>query len=293
MSAEPVPFNPQLVFRYEPREYIDACPLCSYSVFTVVAHWDRYGYQTETMVCERCGLGFLNPRLSKDEYREFYETGKYRDLVKAWQRKPTTQPQERETFYALELLIFLAPFIKGHKTLLDIGGSSGVVAREVSRAFGLEATVLDPAAKETMHTSLEVIPGLIEDWEPQGRKFDVVTICQTIDHVLDPRAALTKAREVLNPDGLLFVDIVDFLAVARKEGRLEAAVKIDHPLYWSEASAAAALTDSGFRVLRRNYQAGGRHVGFACAPIEDHVGQFLYGGFGVIEQIRDLQTRRK
>jgi hypothetical protein len=94
----------------------------------------------------------------------------------------------------------------------------------------------------------------------------VVVLCQTIDHLLDVTGTLARVRDVIDDNGLLFVDIVDFRAAYLRQWSAEDAVKIDHPYYLVEASAEAFLARAGFEILRADYAADHLHVGYACRP---------------------------
>ncbi|HXE81366.1 MAG TPA: hypothetical protein VNK41_11475, partial [Vicinamibacterales bacterium] len=119
----------------QPVEAVVACNLCAGAEFVVLAHRDRYGYPVQAHACRRCGLIFLNPRMTAAAYARFYERV-YRPLVSAYHGKlidaRTIQDEQRDyaTKRAALLRAFLSP---SHATLLDIGGSTGVVAAHIAR----------------------------------------------------------------------------------------------------------------------------------------------------------------
>jgi len=261
----------------QPRQPVAACNLCGSATFVIVTHRDRYGYPAEAHGCRQCGLVFLNPVMTADAYGSFY-VGTYRPLVSAYHGRlidaRTIQAEQRE--YAAGRGDFLAPFLAGRTRmrLLDIGGSTGVVAHEWARRFGLEATVLDPAPLETAEAQalgLETIEGLVERHDFGARRFDVIALCQTIDHLLDVMGTLRRVRELIVDDGVLFVDIVDFRAAYLRNWSVEEAVKIDHPYYFVEFTAAAYLERCGFEILRVDYAADHLHVGYVCRPARARV----------------------
>src|SRR5262245_22683085 len=202
----------------EPLEALHACNLCGGSSFVVLTHSDRYGYPASAHACGRCGLVFLNPRMTAEAYGRFYD-GVYRPLVSAFHGRlidaVTIQDEQRQ--YAAERAAFVAPFLSRatQRTLLDIGGSTGVVAAHFASTFGLAATLIDPApleVEEARRLGLETVTGLVEHYDFGDRRFDVVLICQTVDHLLDVRGVLGRVRRLLSPQGRLFIDIVDFRA---------------------------------------------------------------------------------
>ena len=256
----------------QPKQTLTACNLCGAAEFVILAHRDRYGYPAEAQACRRCGLVFLNPRLTAEAYARFYD-GIYRPLVSAFHGRlidaRTIQAEQRE--YAAERAEFLRPFTNDttRRTLLDIGGSTGVVAAHFAREFGLEGTVIDPAPLEieqAQRLGLEAISGLVEHHDFGKRRFDVVTICQTVDHLLDIAGTLTRVRQLLTDDGVLFIDIVDFRAAYLRNWSVEDAIKIDHPYYLTEPTILAYLGSAAFGVLRSDYAADHLHVSYVCRP---------------------------
>lgn len=254
------------------KQTVTTCNLCGAAQFVILAHRDRYGYPAQAHACRTCGLVFLNPRLTAEAYARFYG-GIYRPLVSAFHGRlidaRTIQGEQRE--YAAERAEFLRPFITDGRgrTLLDIGGSTGVVAAHFAREFGLEATVIDPAPLEieqAQRLGLETISGLVEHHDFGSRRFDVVTICQTVDHLLDVAGTLTRVRQLLAGDGVLFIDIVDFRAAYLRNWSVEDAVKIDHPYYLTEPTMVAYLRRAAFEVLRSDYASDHLHVSYVCRP---------------------------
>ena len=256
----------------QPAGAVEACNLCGADGFVVIAQRDRYGYPAQAHACRRCGLVFLNPRMTGEAYGRFYD-GVYRPLVSAFHGRlidaDTIQAEQQE--YARAAATFTRPFLEpaGLGTMLDIGGSTGVVAGHFAAAFGLRGLVIDPAPLEierARQLGLETATGLVETHDFCGRRFDLVLICQTVDHLLDVAGTLARVRELISDRGLLFVDIVDFRAAYLRHWSVEDAVKIDHPYYLTEAVMLAYLRRAGFDVVRIDYAADHLHVGFACRP---------------------------
>jgi SAM-dependent methyltransferase len=263
-----------LAFDYDaqPKARVESCNLCGGSAFVGLTHRDRYGYPAAAVCCSSCGLVFLDPVMTADAYGRFYQRI-YRPLVSAYHGRlidaRTIQDEQRQ--YAAERGDLLEPAFagRGYRTLLDIGGSTGVVAHAFARRFNLRATVVDPAPLETAEAQalgLETIEGLIERIDLGERRFDVIMLCQTVDHLLDVTGTLRRVRELLTAEGLLFLDIVDFRAAYLRNWSVEEAVKIDHPYYLTEATATAYLIRTAFDVVRADYAADHLHVSYIARP---------------------------
>jgi hypothetical protein len=248
------------------------CNLCGGDRFVTLTHRDRYEYPAMADGCLRCGLVFLNPVMAASEYAEFY-TDVYRPLVSAYHGRlidaESIQDEQRE--YASSRADFIEPWMRERscKTLLDVGGSTGIVAHVMKARFDLLATVIDPAPLEidvARKLGLETVTSFVEDYDSGGATYDVIVLCQAVDHLLDVSLSLSKIRDLLSEWGLFFVDIVDFRAAYRRNGSVEEAIKIDHPYYLTDETMRGFLARSGFDVLAIDYAPDHLHVGYLCAP---------------------------
>jgi len=263
-----------LAFDYGARKTEDVaeCNLCGGTRLFEAASRDRYGYPASLQLCLRCGLGFLSPRFTAEEYGHFYGRV-YRPLVSAYHGRlidaDTVQDEQRA--YAAELLGFLRASLQHMPdTVLDVGGSTGVVSAAVSANFGAWATVIDPSQDELAHAAasgLETVSGFAEDVDLGDRKFGVVLLCQTIDHLLDVDSALRAIRGWVARDGHVFVDILDLELVALRQRSLEGAIKIDHPFYLTRDTALAFFSKVGLRPVAERRTDDG-HLGFLLEPAE-------------------------
>jgi SAM-dependent methyltransferase len=259
-------------FAAQPKTRVSACNLCGGTTFVTLTHRDRYGYPAEACGCRRCGLVFLNPVMSADAYGRFY-AGTYRPLVSAFHGRliDATTIQDEQRQYAADRLAFVEPHVAGTRgeTLLDIGGSTGVVAHAFAQRLGLRATVIDPSpleAAQAQRLGIETMTGLVESTDLGTRQFDVVIVCQTVDHLLDISGTLARVRSLLRQAGRLFIDIVDLRAGYLRNWSIEDTIKIDHPYYLTEETMSAYLARCGFEVLAIDYAADHLHVGYICRP---------------------------
>ncbi len=256
----------------QPKERVTACNLCGGSLLVTVSHRDRYGYPAEASACAACGLVVLNPRMTAPAYGRFYD-GVYRPLVSAFHDRlidaQTIQAEQLD--YAKDRARMVRPFFEGAglRTMLDIGGSTGVVAGHFATAFGLTGTLIDPAPLEVdvaRSLGLETITGLVEEHDFGSQRYDVVLICQTIDHLLDVTGTLRRVRDLLTDRGFLLVDIVDLRAGYLRNWSLEDTIKIDHPYYLTQETAEAYLRRAGLAVAAVDFAADHLHVSYLCRP---------------------------
>jgi 2-polyprenyl-3-methyl-5-hydroxy-6-metoxy-1,4-benzoquinol methylase len=200
--------------------------------------------------------------MTREAYRDFYKDGVYRKLVSTFHGRPinvdTLEPEQEK--YAEKVVRLLGNHPQAWRAeeplLLDVGGSTGVVAEAVAKRFSLKGTILEPSeaeGKRAKSRGLRVVPTTIEDWEPGCGLFHVVLLCQTIDHLLDIAGSLRTIRAALEDDGLFFVDFVE-----------NCAIKIDHPFHLTRDTTKDYLRRTGFRVLAEAPDADGLHYNLVC-----------------------------
>jgi SAM-dependent methyltransferase len=86
--------------------------------------------------------------------------------------------------------------------VLDVGSGTGIVARQLAgrgcRVLGVEPDARMAELARSRGTEVEVAS--IEDWEPRGRRFDLVTSGQAW-HWVEPVRGAARVAEVLRPGG--------------------------------------------------------------------------------------------
>lgn len=242
-----------------PKETVTECNCCGSKRYRLVSTLDRYGLDAPSARCADCGLIFLSYRMTADAYREFYEQGHYRALLEIVFKKSRgpTMLESDQTRYAERLSARLAQFMTGREggLHLDLGGSVGIVAERLSRDFNLDSTVVEASqveAEKARGRGLAVAPVRLQDYEAGGNHYDLITLCRTVDHLLDIKADLGRIRQWLAPGGLFYVDYV-----------IEPETKIDHPYLLSHGPMRRYLEQAGF-VLKATTMMDKRHRAELC-----------------------------
>lgn len=256
------------------KEEVRHCNLCGTDTFALLTDRDRYGFEAHTHLCLGCGLGFMSPHLTEREFGQFYSRY-YRPLCDAVSGPAKVGMEaliEDQRAYARWLYgNLLSRFVQPqHRQLLDIGGSTGVVGSYLAQQTGVQATVLDPSREEleeAERAGCATIHALWEKYEPDGRQYDVVLLCRTIDHLLDISGSMRKIRRLVRDGGLFYVDIVDFPALARTCNCIARATKIDHVYYLSHQPMVAYLQQAGFEPVAVDCSRSER-IAYLCRPCE-------------------------
>lgn len=207
--------------------------------------------------CQICGLEFLHPQPEVADLHAVYDEQYFRsgdsqargyDLYEADQENLLKTFRRRFTALAAH---FKEP---RHCSLLDVGCALGyflAVAAEAGwDARGVEISAWAATAARRRF-GLDVRQGSLAAVEFPPSRFDLITLWDVLEHLPDPRGALTRCHELLKPKGYLALSTPNTAGLLRKlTGRRWVEYKIPEHLYFFDpATIRALLAKSGFRPL--------------------------------------------
>lgn len=156
--------------------------------------------------CPGCGLAYVNPRPTPAEigryYPDDYHTargagGAVQRLENAWRRRQFG-----------EVVAWLAALRPARGRLLDVGCGAGELL-EALRADGWTVSGVEPSARGAevarRQRGLDVQTAAFDDAVLAPGSCEAVVFAAALEHLHDPLAALTRARTLLAPGGLLAV----------------------------------------------------------------------------------------
>lgn len=138
--------------------------------------------------------------------------------------------------------------------LLDCGAATGFLLEVASdmgyTPYGLELSAFGASEIARKFGADHVFRGELEDlkFPDAGRgDFGVITMCDYIEHVRDPRRVLTLARELLAPGGQLAITTPDAGSLSHRVlGSGWTHYKIEHLHYFNRRNLEKLLVELGF-----------------------------------------------
>jgi len=134
-------------------------------------------------------------------------------------------------------------------TLLDVGSGLGVFPHGMKEA-GWDCTALDPDQRSSRHANevigIDSICGDFMEIDAPGR-YDLITFNKVLEHVADPIAMLARAKNYLNPGGIVYVELPDGESAIQDSPQREEFM-IEHPHAFSAASVCLLAKHAGFSV---------------------------------------------
>lgn len=225
------------------------CNLCGAEDTTTLSRDGRWGERVDTVACRRCGLVYVTPRLDADALGAFYRDRiypQYHDPNGGFQARlltaSRTQAEATFTYFVERAGVSL----RGLR-LLEVGCGLGdflVLARRAgTEVLGVELDGPYADFAERQH-GLPVVRSTIEAATLRGR-FDVIAMFHVLEHVEDPRAALTSLHRHLAPGGRLLIEVPNFMAPTRMP--LSEFLRVEHLYNFSPVTLREILRASGFR----------------------------------------------
>jgi 2-polyprenyl-3-methyl-5-hydroxy-6-metoxy-1,4-benzoquinol methylase len=168
-----------------------------------------------TIECERCELGLTTPQLSDEELGRYYADAYYEDFYEhsgGHGRGALTRLRDALARRAAARRYSRPPFrFEGvsHGRLLDVGCGSGELLEHFA-ARGWEPYGIDPspaAAAAARRRGAKAHEGTLLDHRWQGETFEAIVFQHSLEHVVDPIAALEQALSLLAPGGVLAITV--------------------------------------------------------------------------------------
>jgi SAM-dependent methyltransferase len=235
------------------------CPQCGRTTVQPI-HEGRFvlpeGHPLEPVVrvvaCEPCGFCFNDTSCTREDYDRYYrEISKYADPRLSSGAGASPEDALRLAATASAIRDFGTAI---NARILDIGCGAGGLLDSL-KAIGYSSLAgMDPApacAAEVTRRGYQGIVGTLDDHPLGGEQpFDGVVLSHVLEHVCDVPAALASIREILAPDGWLYVEVPD----AARYGECLIApyqdFNLEHINHFSASTLRHILTTQGWLVAR-------------------------------------------
>jgi len=226
------------------RQYLVSYNNCNICNSNDTSNWGERG-ALKLVKCNKCGLVYINPRLSDEGLNKFY-TEYYK------RRKDDIELTEsRKIMYGLEADLLLK-HIASHRNILDVGCGGGGFLRAFPESFSKIGTEYDTiAAKEAETYGIPCYVGDFLDLNIKETPIDIIIFRGVIEHVVDPKKTLYKASKLLSDDGLLYITStpnLDSVCAEVYRGYWNM-VGPDHLFYFNETILSRILKQTGLSLI--------------------------------------------
>jgi len=238
-------------FSYDLAKYESiSCDLCGSKDQDTLGFSKIYG--SRAVICQRCGLVFISPRMTSEWYHKFYQE-EYRAMGGGEENLDTLFKMQYA--HGRALAEEFRPYVLTRGLMIDVGSSTGGVLAGLKDVLGVKVLGIEPSEKEAAYGKKYGIPAqvtLIEDIEKKGIDVpfaDQILSAQSLNHYLSPRYFLTWAWQHLKPSGRLILEVKNFRQQARRSGSVENSIQIDHPHMFTPETVREYISAAGFKIV--------------------------------------------
>lgn len=198
------------------------------------------------VVCKNCGLVFINPQHSDNDYALFYE--KFNNLKT---HLPVEEILKRHE-YQKKHINFLLENITDLKnqSILEVGSGAGAflyfLKQQGFTAEGIEPS--DEVINVSKKLNVKVSKGWLFDNNIE-KKYDVLVNQDVIEHLTNPLEGIKKMSELLKVGGYLCIITEDYNGLSLRAG-IGKHFKFVHTFYFTETTLKSLLLQAGFRIIR-------------------------------------------
>ncbi|HEY0677537.1 MAG TPA: class I SAM-dependent methyltransferase [Chitinophagaceae bacterium] len=184
------------------------CPVCNSADHKV---YERFGSELQYtyVMCDNCGMIYQSPRPVYNQHFIDAAYASYYQYAENLQLNDLTEIRESSVGMFKKEIEYISRYDKKKTAVLDIGSGMGTflyAAKPIYKsAIGLDVSQQMASFVEE-HLGVKVYVQQFESFTyPQ--KFSLIHMSHVIEHVPDPNLWLRKAKEMLDEEGILVINV--------------------------------------------------------------------------------------
>lgn len=163
------------------------------------------------VTCNKCGLAYQNPRLTVERIKDYYDEeyiahrkkSNWGVLTPFYNRAMDKHDRQKDQIVRR----YFAPGKDSH--ILDVGCGAGTFLTKMADLYGANVTGVDfkDLSQLPAFRRINFRYGLFYEQDFGSQLFDLITMWHFLEHDYDPMRTLTTARDLLQPDGRLVIEV--------------------------------------------------------------------------------------
>ena len=192
----------------------------------------------EIYKCKVCGFGFTNNL--KEQIGDYHRDIEY---------------FEEENLFKnifLKRIKIISKFVKPHAKILEVGCSNGLML-SLFKERGYEVVGVEISSKAADFAEKRGVSIIRQSFEKINfsEKFDVIIFNHTLEHLKDPIGVIKKAKNILKPKGILYIDLPNFDSFSAKilKGRWPFLLPDEHLWHFTEKAFIKIFKNLSFKIV--------------------------------------------
>ena len=239
------------------------CPVCGNADRRVLFQQEFTAVEQATpvtgydvAVCSRCGCGYADGIPDQRAFDQYY-----RDMSKYEYHQRDGAESEFDQRRLETIAGIIAPHVpRKDARILDVGCATGrLLANLRERGFanvvGLDPSPACAVAARRLY-GIDVFTSTLAELGATAEKFDLVILVGVLEHLCDLEESFGHLRTILNPGGLLYVEVPDATTFADWENAPFQDFSTEHINFFAPVSLENLMGGRGFThiFLERNHR---------------------------------------
>lgn len=220
--------------------------LCGGNSFKDLYSKDRYGLPVSVVMCKRCNLIQINPRLPEEFYKTFYRKY-YRKLHKIKERIGGLDEYFDWQYQRAKAIWPDSSSTNRSMRILEIGCSAGGMLQYFKdsghqvQGIDLDEEYVEYGRKRGLDISVGTLDNI-------SNKPEYVVLSHVIEHLHDPIGTLLKIKEIMHPRGWLYIECPGPESLYKYDMDFKKTVQLAHLYYFSVKTIENLLRRCGFGI---------------------------------------------
>ena len=206
--------------------------------------------------CENDGHKYISNPPNIEELTKLYSSQYFEGSSLSGYKHNIFEDSKTQLKRAAKRLDKLKKFMKFGK-VLDVGCGPGFFVAMSNEDFQIGGVDISRAAQEYAESSFgaKIWLGDFLGYPACEESYDVVTMFSHLEHTINPRKDLEKAREILNPSGLLVLSLPNIDGIPRLlQGKLWRGFSFpEHLHFFNRRNLSQLLQETGFYPVKSSY----------------------------------------
>ncbi len=230
------------------------CAVCGADDTDKICERGQFGLPTHLVLCKNCGLGYLNPRWTKERYIHFY-TKEYDKYYRPEVYK-TEQGLGKINYYlpVYERLTNFGTDTGKIKRVLDIGSGDGnnlnYLMQQIPNAkyYAIEPSEQCRNTLSSMGVNILGTDVDINFHKDYKGAFDLIIMRHVLEHFSNPVDTMQKVRHILKDDGIAYIAVPNNLKFGNGK-LLDNWFRVVHTYYFTTHSLQNVFNLAGIEAL--------------------------------------------
>lgn len=218
--------------------------LCGCLEFELIASVDRYAVLQKTVICSNCGLIQSNPRMTREQFRDFYSSDLYRrcyegeGYILAFGNKKYTDSSVIHIFEEVNK----ARNISSGVTVIELGAGGGwnllpfMKAGAIVRGLEYSPSLVELGRKHGIDMAQGDVSGITGT-------YDVVILNHVLEHLPDPVGSLKDIAKHMHDGSIIYIGVPNIMnfGISQLQGA--------HTYYFTPWTLEYFCSQAGLRLI--------------------------------------------